>query len=252
MPEHPVDRRMLSEARRALLDRALLVEDRSLPGAFLRFPERKDADPVEVLCAIDPFGCLAYLSAMEFHGLTNRLPRILYFALPDAQSWHRLAIERMRRDLGELNSIFTENELPPLRNTKVAKLGGMVVEAIRSKSFGGWRYARNETMRVTTTGRTFLHMLQRPDLCGGIHHVIEVYVEHAKSHLALIASEFTQHGTTIDRMRAGYILEERCGLKDHRVEMWALEASRGGSRKLDPQKEYASQFSEKWCLSINV
>lgn len=252
-PRSPVDRRILYEGRNALLKRALLVIDKNLPNTILRFPERKDADPSEVLCAIDPFAHLGYLTAMTFHGLTNRLPKILYLITPDPRTWSRLASERMAKDLREdLLIEFKRNGLPELRHTRLERLDGMLVEITRTKDLGGWRNVKEGAIRVATIGRTFLQMLQRPDLCGGIRHVMEVFEEHASTHLSTIISELNQQGTKIDRVRAGYILEERCDIRDPRIDEWVRDASRGGSRKLDAHAEYAPTFSEKWCLSINV
>ena len=81
--------------------------------------------------------------------------------------------------------------------------------------------------------------------------LIDIYREHAPSNLAVILSEVSQHGTDIDRVRVGYILEERCGVSDRRLDDWLRYAARGGSRKLDVKAEYAAVFSERWSLSIN-
>ncbi|MCZ2154007.1 hypothetical protein [Alicycliphilus denitrificans] len=40
--------------------------------------------------------------------------------------------------------------------------------------------------------------------------------------------------------------------RDIVLDGWVQYAQRGGSRMLDPQAEYASHYSEKWMLSINV
>ena len=82
--------------------------------------------------------------------------------------------------------------------------------------------------------------------------MLDVYEESAGSHLGAIIAELTNHGTKIDRVRAGYILEEICHISDDRISAWVGDAARGGSRKLDPQAEYSSNFSERWSLSINV
>jgi len=252
LPKRPVDSRMLAEARNALLSRGVLTQDKALPKTLFRIPDAKNVDQAEIMCAIDPFGYLAYLSAMAYHGLTNRLPKVLYFVTPESGLWRSLAEEKMRKDLGDLFASYQLAELPQLRHSNIEKLDGMLIEQIRTKTIGGWRSVRDGALRVTGIGRTFLDMLQRADLCGGIRHVLEVFEESASPHLSAIVAELNTHGAKVDRVRAGYILEEYCGISDSRIDAWVIDVSRGGSRKLDPQAEYSSNFSEKWALSINV
>jgi hypothetical protein len=60
-----------------------------------------------------------------------------------------------------------------------------------------------------------------------------------------------QHGTDIDKVRAGYVLEEKCGLESPVFADWVGAAKRGGSRKLVANQPYSSIYSERWCLSLN-
>lgn len=251
LPQRTPDSRMLTEARQALLSRGVLHQDKSLHSSLFR-TSNEDVDVAELMCSIDPFGYVAYLSAMAYHGLTNRLPKVLYFVSPNPVLWRGLASERMRKDLGPLYDDFCDAKLPKLRHFKVEKLDGVVIEEIRTKERRGWRSANDGAFRVTGIGYTFLDMLQRADICGGTMHVIDVFEEHARLNLAAIVTAINTHGTIIDKMRAGYILETRCGIQSPEIDAWATHASRGGSRKLDPQAEYSSDFSPKWCISINV
>lgn len=252
-PRSGLNRDAFLSGRRALLERgALLLPERGLPQSLMRVPGRKDASPGEVMCAIDPFGHIAFLSAMEFHGLTNRLPKLLYFVTFDTASWRTLAEQRMEHQLGGQLAAFHEADLPPLQYSVIKRVNGVVIETLRTKEAGHWRYAMDGAIRVTGIGRTFLDMIKRPDLCGGIRHVIEVFEEHAQMYLTPILAEFNTHGGKIDRVRAGYILNERCGIDRPEIDAWVADTARGGSRKLDAQAEYASEFSEKWSLSINA
>ncbi len=250
-PENGLDRDTYLAARSALIERGALLPETGLPSTYLRIPGRKDASPSEVMCAIDPFGHVAFLSAMEFHGLTNRLPKRLYFVTYDTASWHRHARERTARELGPMLPAFEEAELPALHYTRIGRLNGVIVETLRTKDAGHWRNGLNGAFRVTGIGRTFLDMIQRPDLCGGIRHVIEVFEEHAQAHITAIVNEFRANGGKIDRVRAGYILNDRCGIELPEIDEWRVDAARGGSRKLDAHAAYAPVFSEKWSLSIN-
>jgi predicted transcriptional regulator of viral defense system len=117
---------------------------------------------------------------------------------------------------------------------------------------GAFRRVAGSSLRVSTVGRVFLEMIREPSLCGGIQHVIDVYQSEAKRNLKLIVNEMNQHGSAIDKVRAGYLLSEVCGLNDPSFTDWEKFAQRGGSRMLDPQGEYVSHFSERWKLSLNV
>ena len=250
-PRNGLNRNTFQAARTALIERGALLPEDSLPSTQLRIPGRKNATQGEMMCAIDPFGHVAFLSAMEFHGLTNRLPKRLYFVTFDTASWQQHARDRTAHELGSLLPEFEEADLPALQYTRIGRLNGIVVETLRTKDAGHWRNAMNGALRVTGIGRTFLDMIQRPDLCGGIRHVIEVFEEHAQAHITAIVSEFSANGGKIDRVRAGYILNDRCGIELPEIDAWCVDAARGGSRKLDAHAAYASAFSEKWSLSIN-
>ena len=101
-------------------------------------------------------------------------------------------------------------------------------------------------------GRAFLDMVREPGNCGGMQHVVDTYREHGARYLALIADEVEQHGNAVEKVRAGYLLDEVCRLTHPLVDGWTQKAQRGGSRLLDPLGEYAPVYSEKWKLSINV
>jgi hypothetical protein len=67
-----------------------------------------------------------------------------------------------------------------------------------------------------------------------------------------VLKEIDTNGSQIEKVRAGYILEELCGIKDFVIENWLQFAQRGSSRKLDPSSEFSPDYSERWCLSLNI
>jgi predicted transcriptional regulator of viral defense system len=205
-----------------------------------------------IICSIDPFCYLSHLSAMEFHGLTDRMPEQIYVSSPPGKSWMGFAEERMRRDLGEDLDAYRVARLPRLQRSAVAKIAQRPVHRYSSAHQGAYRAIKGSSIRVATIGRTFLDMLRESDLCGGISHVIGVFREHAASNRRLIFDEFDQHGGPIDKVRCGYILEELCSIRDPRIDSWVAFAARGGSRRLDPSSDYEPRFSERWMISINV
>ena len=213
---------------------------------------RKDVDPEEVLCSMDPFCYLSHLTAMGFHGLTDRLPTTIFASSPKSTDWKQYAAERMRRDLGNDFDAYIENGMPPLKLIKIEKIKRREVHTIASTHLGAYTNVRGRTLRVSSIGRTFLDMLRKPEHCGGIRHVLEVFEKQGEQYFPLIVNELDQNGGPIDKVRAGYILQERMGLLNPAISKWTAYAQRGGSRKLDASSEYAPEWSDTWCLSINV
>lgn len=210
------------------------------------------SDPRVLACVIDPFCYVSHLSAMEFHGLTDRLPEYLYLSSPAPVQWRRFAEDRMKRDFEDDYSRYMEIPLPRLQRNNAEKIGGRAVHLFKSAHLGAFTQIKDQHIRVATVGRTFLDMLRDPYLCGGITHVLNVYREHAALNFRLISDELEQHGKAIDKVRAGFILENVCGLENSQIDSWVKFKQRGGSRKLDPTAEYSSNFSARWDLSINA
>ena len=208
----------------------------------------------EVACCVDPFAYVSHLSAMEWHGLTDRIPKTLFISSPAPPDWKKFSLERMLKDLGgsEAYAVYRYSRFPQLRRLNLAKIGRETVHRHASLHPGAFIALRDRWLRVATIGRTFLDMIREPDLCGGIYHVLGVYQEHAERYLQLVVDEIDQHGTKIEKTRGGYILEERLGLNHETIGKWVKFAQRGGSRKLYAHSEYSPRFSEKWCLSLNI
>lgn len=206
-----------------------------------------------IACCIDPFCYISHMSAMEWHGLTNRVPKLLFLSSPPPPVWQQFARERMLKDLGEDGlTAFSTGGLPTLRRLTVGTIARKTVHRHASRHLGAFISVRDKAIRVSTIGRTFLDMIREPDLCGGIYHVLDVWEEHAARNLPLIIDAVDRHGSKIDKVRVGYVLEERLGLTHPSLDNWVTFAQRGGSRKLYANASYSERFSEKWCLSLNV
>jgi len=212
---------------------------------------QRDPDPFVMLCAVDPFGYVSHLSAMEYHRLTDRLSKTIYFTTPPSPEWNQLAADRMRKDLGDDVDAYLEAGFPTLRRLVLKRLDRRSIEYHHRRTAGGYRLAEHGDVRVSSIGRTWLDMLQEPDRCGGLQHVLAVSRTHAKEHLPLILAELDRHGTEIDRARAGYILEDIANLHDPGLDAWQQRVQRGGSRKLYARADYAPRYSERWSLSLN-
>lgn len=251
--KNAADDRALSDALKNLVDDGILDPYKGFPSrsVFSIFGRRNES-PENVACSVDPFCYVSHLSAMEHHGLTNRMPSKLFLSSPGKGEWRKYAVERMQKDLGDALAAYRNNGLPELCKIGMSKIGRTDVHRHNSIHLGAYKNTKDKVLRVSTIGRTFLDMLRNPELCGGIGHVLDVYEEYAGIYLKLIVDEINLHGKPIDKVRAGYILDERIGLTHQYIDEWVSLVQRGGSRKLDATAEYIPEFSEKWCLSINV
>ncbi len=231
----------------------ILANDRDFPNRVYRLLGRINTGVEEVACTIDPFSYISHLSAMSHHGLTNRLPVKLFISSPAPKKWREEANKQMIKDLGDdLSRYREEGQMPLLVRLNMKKIGTTDIHRFNSIHWGAYRNVRGKATRVSTIGRTFLDMLKNPELCGGISHVLEVFEKQAKTYLPTIVQEIDRNGSPIDKVRAGYIIDEKMKLQNEVVESWVKFATRGGSRKLDPTEEYMPNWSEKWCLSINI
>ena len=247
-------RQQYKEMESQLLSVGVLERIPHLRGKAYSIFGRSKAPAAEFICGVDPFCYISHLSAMEFHGLTDRLPHTLFVSSPSTSEWRKLAKEQMQKELVEYYPAYIAARFPHLVSFRMEKFGKTPIEYINSSHLGAFKNIHDRSLRVSTIGRTFLDMLRRPDLCGGMQHVIDVYKDTARKYLRLIQDEIDAHGTGIEKVRAGYILSEFCGARsDARIQAWKEQfAQRGGSRKLDPTGEFSPTFSEDWSLSLNV
>ncbi len=134
----------------------------------------------------------------------------------------------MKRDLGEELPEYLQSGFPKLTRIRLNKVSGRPVHVHARAHFGAFKTISGRMLRVSTIGRTFLDMLREPDLCGGIRHVLDGYKEHAHQYLKLITDEIDSHGSALDKVRAGYVLDEVCHLTSETIAFWTKYAQRGG------------------------
>jgi predicted transcriptional regulator of viral defense system len=236
-----------------LLESGVINENKDFPDfSVFNILGKDDSESEEIVCTIDPFSYVSHLSAMSYHGLTNRIPKMIFISSPASRKWSHFAQELMKKDLCKDFNNYRVTKLPKLQRIKLNKINKQVVNRFSSVHYGAYKSIKGKNLRISTIGRTFLDMLRRPDLCGGIHHIIEIFKEFGPQYLSLIVDEIDRHGKQIDKVRAGYMLEEICGQKNKTIDSWIKFVQRGGSRKLDPSEEYSHRYSERWCLSINI
>ncbi len=238
--------------RRQLRNLGVIKPDPNYTSCAYRILTNSDRPAEEVCCLVDPFCYISHLSAMQQYGLTSRRPEALLLTAPAPKAGEKLIAEKMKEDHHE--DILTHyHEIIPLRLVHHPKIvRGRPIDEYRTNYIGASIQIRGRLARISTIGQTFVDMLDQPNRCGGMRHVVDVWREHARTHLDEIISLIDNARTAITKVRAGYILSEVLNLDDARVSAWKRYAMRGGSRVLDPSKPYVPNFSEEWQISINA
>lgn len=236
----------------AALSRAtVVVRDKDYPRRVWRIVENGERPAEEVCCLADPFCHVSHLSAMRRYGLTERIPRHLHLKAPSPGLLASLIAERTGGVPGPASA--HQNEPSDLyRIHHPERVRGEALHVLHSSHLGMSTPLRGSFARLASIGQVFLDMLERPALSGGMAHVLDTWDRHAATYLDDIVEAVDQAPKDIHKVRAGYILQERLGLRDSRIAQWKSLAQRGGSRRLDPTGPYAPTFSEDWMISINA
>lgn len=212
----------------------------------------KQQDAEDIACTVDPFAFISHLSAMAYHGLSNRLPKVIYLSTPPPKDWTNFANKRMEKDYSGHFKEFLDYGLPKLTRINFTEIKKNKIFKYSSIHQGAFKHIDGRMLRVSTIGRTFLDMLRKPEYCGSMYHVVDVFENSAEQYSKLIIDEIDRHGTNIEKARAGYLFEDILKIKDSRFDDWAKNAQRGGSRKLDPKQPYRETYSERWSMSLNM
>jgi predicted transcriptional regulator of viral defense system len=244
----------LRENERVSMNPRTLVPDADFPGSVWRVTRVPDASPDELCCLVDPWCYVSHLSAMQQWSLSNRNPAALHLTRPKALLWRERAKAEVRARYPDLQP---KEALPHPRErvTFPDTVRRRKISVFEPGYFGRFVAVPDSDARIATVGQTFWDSVHEPLLCGGMNHVLELWEQHAETHLEDIIDTLNDpelHTKKIAYVRAGYILAERFGIKDARIDAWAGFVERGGSRKLDPERPYAPVFSERWMLSLNV
>lgn len=210
-----------------------------------------------VLESVDPFCYLSHLSAMQRYGLTNRSPAGLVISTPEVKLWREQRDAKIAKDyahvqIDERFELGAPTRMPLEKIDLPETLRGRALDRHTTKHRTELRPIRGSFARIPAIGEVFVQMIDRPELCGGINHVLEVWAGEAKTYLDEIIKAVDGHDQSIIKVRAGYLLETMAEARDPRIDAGQKFAQRGGSRKLDSGAPYLAIFSEKWMLSLNV
>ena len=249
--EHP-EKEDYNRLIRNILNKNILSSREGFAGVVFNIPNKPPASIEEVCCAIDPFAYISHLEAMGYYGFSSSPEDTVFLSSYPVSVWRKRASDVMVKDCGgeEGLRIYKKSNLPRLRKININRIPGVEVIGYNDKNIS--TTFKSKRIRIASVERTFLDMLRRPDLCGGIKNVMQVYKTHVAEYLESTLKAIDQNGSQIEKIRAGYILEEICGIRHFIIESWLQFVQRGNSRKLDPAKEFSSKYSERWCLSLNL
>jgi predicted transcriptional regulator of viral defense system len=247
---HP-SKQTYTRTRSMLRDEGIIRQDNDY-SSFWRVMSVPDAPADTVVCQADPHCYISHMSAMQRYGLTNRRPEALFITSPPDITMRALSKRRMVDDFGNAavdENIYVEPLLVTYHPNRVRR---RPVNQLKTKFYGDWRKVRGQEERIASIGQVFLDMLEAPQRCGGMRHVLEVWAENATKYLDQIVKTIDASERPIWKVRAGYILDEYLGISNATILSWQQYAQRGGSRVLESGRDYAEPFSEKWMLSVNV
>jgi predicted transcriptional regulator of viral defense system len=232
----------LTRVREVLKSERIISRDQDYARVW-RVNEVPDVQADEAVCLLDEGTCISHLSAMQKFNLTERRPHTLYITVATNDQWREIISSQLTLD--ETYPQRQRRHHPPIVRARD-------LDIFQTKSSPRTTRLKSSFVRITEIGETFLNMLEHPERCGGMPHVLDVFVKHAATYLAPIVKRIDQADAKLIKVRAGYILTEMLGLKNQTAEGWVRFAQRGGSQRLDPKAPYKPQFSERWMISLNV
>ena len=226
----------------------VIKSDSDYGQRLIRVIDVPEQSAEEIVCLADPLCYVSHLSAMQIWGFTDRTTFKLMCTRPNREL-SRILLWQMMED--------SEFSLPPKQYFLVYSkhpsiVRGRRIRMIQTRKNGESISMSDSSARISTIGQTFLDMLQKPNLCGGMPHVLDVFDEFAEKWIDDVVYSVDSSDSSIVKCRAGHIIEERLGIEHEKIEAWKSVAQRGGTRKLDPTKEYSPTFSETWSISLNV
>ena len=202
----------------------------------------------EVLMEAHPYSALSHATAMVFHDLTDDFPQDFHLVLPSST---RPDLLPPGMEPTEWDEPFTSiGHTPPSLFGKPIQWHQLTAGPAE---VGTAEYRpHGYPVRVTTPERTLVDAIHHPEWCGGFSKALQAWIQARDTlDLDLLVETVDAFGVNILRQRAGFIMEE-LGLHHPALEEWVKLAKRGGSSRLVGGEPFASQFSERWKLSINA
>ncbi|WP_426248406.1 type IV toxin-antitoxin system AbiEi family antitoxin domain-containing protein [Pseudomonas sp. TWR3-1-1] len=211
---------------------------------------KREYSAQETVCTIYPYAYLSKISAMEWYGITDKIPKVIRITSCSPTLWRTKSLADLRIE----NSPFLEPMHFIPKYPKNANISGKEIIVSTETDYIEPVTVRNSPVKVSSIGKTFIDMLRAPSECGGIDHVIDTYIEYGKKYSSAIIKSLKDHGRKIDIARTGFALQKISGVDHPQLTEWQLESqrSRGSSKILVPGEPFSSIFDADWSLSLNA
>ena len=240
------DQRRLSAMISRLFARSVLTTDADAGyGAYRVLNVEGAGSAEEVACLLDPFCYVSYGSALYLHRLARMRPAPLHISTLEGGQWRA-------RHSARLMELSPDKEgkrphYPRIGLGEKLRRRALAVHETKSPA----PTVETGPVRVSTLAATFVDTLTEPGRCGGMDKVLRLWHRHAGAHVPELVAAL-ESASKIVKVRAGYIFTERLGIETPEIGAWQALAQRGGSRRLDPERPYEPNFSERWMLSLNA
>jgi len=217
----------------------------------------------DLICSLFPNTYIHFLSAMRGYSLTDRIPQKIQLVVPERSMWKQLASEFIIQHQSNYN-YFNLDKLSIANVVSIEKRRKKFLPVYPSKG----KYFNNISLEISTTsnllpsikngietktiniGYLFVEMIDSPEQCGGLQHVISIYVNYARFFIKdIIKAGNNSHYIT--QARIGFIFENILKIKDAEIMGWKKNQTRGGSRKFVASKPFSNLMSLEWNLSLN-
>jgi len=204
------------------------------PGEYQLLSAKTGLDPYPTLDKfvlagqLSPNGFIAFGSAAEYHGLTNQL-------------FQTVTVATLKRT--------SVRDAPPVRIEYIH---------IKKENFVGVaKSTKAPNMMVADIDRTLIDSILRPELCGGISDVLEIYRRgRSRINLSKVLEYLPTYGSKSLVQRVAYMIE-LVGVKLSTEHETALQnMSSGNVAYLFSRRKFgeapSSSYSNKWRLAINA
>ncbi len=161
-----------------------LLKNTKLQAVKLAFPYRTvfrftwgDAPTNQILQSLDDKGYFTHYTAILFHGLTDQIPKTVYFNVEQPATGGGGALSQAGIDRAFRGKCRVSNNVIELRDLKICKLNGQ-----NTSQLGVIRASTDEgyDVRVTNLERTLIDATVRPVYAGGVGEVAEAFKNAAK------------------------------------------------------------------------